>query len=127
MSIHSRDQDLLLLAHRALPVGHKLWVQVHVTLCARCAARLTQFEAASSKTAAALRGSDLPRWTRPYAQGALTAARIAAVWLAALVVLLVLSAVVISREVHLFRGNRQQLPTTSDGGCRPDLPSDKCR
>jgi hypothetical protein len=125
MSLHSRDQDLLLLAHRALPLGRKLWVQAHVAICAPCAARLTQLGEASSQTAAALRGSQLPSWSRPYTNSALATARIATAWLAAFWILLVLSVVVISREAHLHR-EKQTLPTI-DNGCRPNLPNDKCR
>lgn len=131
MNIHSQDQDLLMLAHEALPLARKLATQVHVVLCPRCRARLTKMEGASRLLADTIRGADQRRWHLPTPRGAVAAARTATAWLAVVAVLLALTLIVTTQAVrtaarHHARSNTIPAPTTS-GGCRPDLPSDKCR
>ncbi len=57
------DQDLLLLAHGALPLLTRLRVQAHLLRCSVCRARLSHLLRASAFLAAAVRGPDLPPWS----------------------------------------------------------------
>ena len=130
MNFHSQDRDLLMLAHEQLPPLPRLATQVHVVLCPRCRTRLTRMEGASRLLADTIRGRDMHRWRLPTPRGALAAARVTTARLAALVVLLVLATVIAAHTVSMGHHHLVDLdtrPTAAAGGCRPDLPSDKCR
>jgi anti-sigma factor ChrR (cupin superfamily) len=126
MNIHSQDQDLLLLAHGELSNVMRLKTQIHVVFCSVCRRRLEKMEGASRLLADTIRESDLGRWNLPTPHGAVAAARTATLWSAAIILAIALTLIVITHVVH----NRSMTPGThslSSGGCRPDLPSDKCR
>lgn len=127
MRLHSSDQDLLLLAHGELSLGRRVVTQAHVAFCAACQGRLAKLTGASRLLADAIRGRDLPRWSAPGPQEIVTAARWATGWLIGLTVLVALSVLLTIHAVRVTHSRAPQTLTTPSGGCRPDLPSDKCR
>jgi hypothetical protein len=61
----SRDQELLLYVHGALPPMAKMRTARHVRGCSSCQQRVSSFLAASGAFADTLRGEQLPRWKPP--------------------------------------------------------------
>ncbi len=116
-----RDEDLLLLAHGALPPLRAVQTRLHLCRCADCRRRFSDLRAASHALAAAVRGPRMPRWSLPALAPGGT---VIAVWtlMAATVLVIVLLTVLTERGHH-------QAPdaTRAGGPCRPDLPSDRCR
>lgn len=119
-----------MLVHDQLPPLQKLTAQLHVTFCATCRTRLIKMEGASRLLADTIRGQDLRQWRLPSPQGAVAAARIATAWFSAVIVLLILILSGVTYAVYVTPHPTSSLSTphqtTSNGGCRPDLPSDKC-
>ena len=96
------DQDLLLLAHGALPPWPRLRVRLHLLRCEGCRDRLARLMQTSVLLAAAVRDPGLPAWSRA---GAVFRAkpnpalwRAAAAGLLAVVLLSTAALVAISRE-----------------------------
>lgn len=130
MNIHSQDQDLLLLAHNDLPLGRRLCTQIHVVLCYQCRTRLAKMEGASRLLADTIRGRDLSPWRFPTPNGAVAAARTATAWLAVFSVLFILTLAAVTQIVTRVGSPAAQNGGSAgspSGGCRPDLPSDRCR
>jgi hypothetical protein len=128
MNIHSQDHNLLLLAHSELRGALRLKTQVHVVFCSRCRTRLEKMEGASLLLADTIRGGDMSRWHLPTSHGAVAAARTATLWLTTILVAIVFTLAVVILDIRneiAPRGTQTVAPTS--GGCRPDLPSDKCR
>ncbi len=55
MTCRARDQDLLLLAHGALPAPRRLLTELHLRRCRQCRDRQRQLAAASVALAGAIR------------------------------------------------------------------------
>lgn len=128
MNSHPRDEDLLMLAHDALPLAQRLPAQVHLVFCSQCRARVSRLERASQAIADTVRGRGAARWALPFSQGAVAAAQIAVAWLIALLVTIVLTFVVATHALHRPAAVAHPASQTAPGGgCRPDLPSDQCR
>ena len=124
---HSPDQDLLLLAHGELAPGRRLLTQAHVAFCAQCQTRLEKLTGASRLLADAIRGHDLPRWSSPGPEGVVAAARMATFWRIGAVMLIALTLLVTIQAVRIIRPHNSPRQTAPAGGCRPDLPNDRCR
>ena len=125
------DQDLLLLAHGALPFWTRLRVQLHLRRCAGCRARLLQLMQASALLADAVRGPSLPAWSR--FQAMTRAAKPVSHW-PALAALAVLTLLILGTAFFLAKALAPAPPPaasrsapSSAGGCRPDLPNSRCR
>ncbi len=123
MTHPERDQDLLLLAHGALSPLQTALTRRHLAHCPDCRQRLNQFQATSHGLAGAIRGGQLPRWSFPAAGASLG---VAAAWLLALAVLVVLLVGTLAVRQHLHTPGALPVPAGSVP-CRPDLPSDRCR
>jgi anti-sigma factor RsiW len=65
----SRDQELLLYVHGALPPMAKMRTARHLRGCSACQHRVSTFLAASGVFADTLRGDQLPRWRPPTGNG----------------------------------------------------------
>jgi len=65
----SRDQELLLYVHGALPPMAKMRTARHLRGCSACQQRVSSFLAASGAFANTLRGEQLPRWKPPTGGG----------------------------------------------------------
>ena len=129
------DQNLLLLAHGALPFWTRLRVQAHLRRCAGCRKRLLQLTQASALLADAVRGPSLPAWSR--SQASTRAAKpvfrgpalVAA--LAVLTLLILGAAFFLTKALAPAPPHATSAPSTSApsaaGGCRPDLPNSRCR
>ena len=123
MTHPERDQDLLLLAHGALPPPKAVLTRLHLARCPDCRRRLDQLQAASHGLAGAIRGPQLPRWSFPTA-GAVVG--VATAWMLAAVVLLVVLLGTLAVRQHQRVPSGFSTPVGS-APCRPDLPNDHCR
>lgn len=65
MSCIHRDQDLLLLAHGALPPLRRAFAESHLRRCRHCRERKEHLGMVSRQLAGAIRGQDLPAWIPP--------------------------------------------------------------
>ena len=126
MTRHPRDENILLLAHGALPLWRSLWTQWHLRRCLQCQARYAALAQTSAALAAALRGPDAALW-QPAAPA--VSLRFAAISLAGLITLLCLFC-----GLFYFTLYVKQSPETPTGktrpaseGCAPNLPDDRCR
>ncbi|BDI33767.1 hypothetical protein CCAX7_58180 [Capsulimonas corticalis] len=128
---HTTDQDLLLLVHGELNVWRRIAAQAHLAVCPSCQTRLAKLVGASRLLADAVRGADLPRWSLPAPQEALTAARAASAWRLAALLIIVITMLNITtgiiRSSQRFAGQTVSPQAQPSGGCRPDLHNDKCR
>ena len=124
MTCRARDQDLLLLAHGALPAPRRLLTELHLRRCQQCQDRQRQLAAASAALAGAIRDPGQARWRLPHPQPALI--HLWSVILVMLVGLVIVFGVIQIREHGAAAGPglRHAAPA---GGCRPDLPNDRCR
>ena len=120
------DQDLLLLAHGALPLWPRLRVQLHLRRCPQCRMRLAALTQASSFLASAVRGSRLPAWSRADAVSRALLARRRFSLLAVILVAGITAALGLIAWTALAPASRPAVPAAA-GGCRPDLPNSRCR
>ena len=122
-----RDQDLLLLAHGALPLGRRLWVLARLKRCPQCRARLAELTQASLLLAAAVRGSSLPPWSRADAVSRVSppGKRLMLPALIGLAAALMAVCCWVAWTA-LAPASRSAVPAAA-GGCRPDLPNSRCR
>ena len=122
-SRHAPDQDLLLLAHGALPLVPRLRAELHLRRCAKCGARQARLTQTSTLLASEIRGPNLPAWScaaavsraSPSAPKWLLVAALTAL-IAAIFLVVYLSSIAPRPASHSFLG-----------GCRPDLPNSRCR
>ena len=122
-SRHAPDQDLLLLAHGALPLAPRLRAELHLRRCAECAARQALLTQTSSLLASEIRGPGLPAWS--LAAAVSRASPPAPKWL--LVTALAVLVVAVCLFVYLSFITPRPAPHSFLGGCRPDLPNSRCR
>ena len=120
------DQDLLLLAHGALPLWPRLRVQLHLRRCPRCRTRLTALTQASSILASAVRGPGLPAWSRADAVSRALLPRKRFPQLALVLALGVALTLCLIAWTALAPALHPAVPAAA-GGCRPDLPNSRCR
>ena len=120
------DQDLLLMAHGALPLGPRLRVSAHLKRCPECRTRLAELTQTSLRLAAAVRGPGQPAWSRAdaLARVALPGGRLL---LPALIGLVTVLVVVCGWIAWTALAPPPPAPHSVSGGCRPDLPNSRCR
>lgn len=119
------DQNLVLLAHGALPLWPRLWMLIHLRRCAQCRDRITHLNAASGLLSLAIRGSDLPPWSLAQAVSRAAAPPLPR-WLVALVLAALVSGLCVTAYRVLTPAPRPAASSAA-GGCRPDLPNSRCR
>ena len=110
MTHPERDQDLLLLAHGALPPLKAALTRLHLICCLDCRRRRGHLQATSQALVVAIRGPQLSRGEFPTAGGSLG---VATAWLLALTVLVVilLGTVVVRRYQRILE--RRSAPAIS--------------
>ncbi len=120
------DQDLLLLAHGALPAGARLRMSAHLKRCPECRARLAGLAQASSQIASAVRGPSLPAWSRADAvsRAARPGRRLV---LPALIVFISLAVALFVIARTAFAPSPYPAARAAVSGCRPDLPNSRCK
>ena len=117
----SRDQELLLYAHGALPPMARARTARHLRGCPCCQQRVTAFMAASGAFADTLRGDTLPKWKPPVGSGWIPSTPAVPLAIIALLAITFFSASVVLRTVQASAP--PPAPTTTqppDGisGCR---------
>ena len=118
---HVPDQDLLLLTHQALSPWRRSVTQAHLKRCAQCQSRYALFIGTNQALATAIREpSDLP-W-KPPARPRQTFWHWPVLAVLTVVLIVLLGFWTINHHPHSTHP-----VSTSSGGCRPDLPNDRCR
>jgi len=116
------DQDLLLLAHGHLSPLRRWRTQWHLRRCPDCRQRLDRLQAVSQALAGVIRTPQ----RRGLPLGAIapaafpSIAALAWVVVTTLLLLILLGALAVRNSLHTP-------PPIPAGGCRPDLPNDRCR
>lgn len=119
------DQDLLLLAHGALPFGPRLRVSAHLKRCSECRARQVDLAQTSRRLASAVRGPSLPPWSQAEAVSRASPPLARRLILPALIGLI--TALVVLFCWVAWTSAPGPRPAAAAGGCRPDLPNSRCR
>lgn len=129
MNCAKRDPDILLLAHGELSGWRALGLRWHLSRCARCQQRYQEWTRVSASLATVLRDPGQAPWKpavrplgfRPLMSGGmrLTLFLLGGVLLLAGYVL-----------YHFTIETQSRVPSSGSqiqGGCAPNLPSDRCR
>lgn len=117
----SRDQELLLYVHGALPPVARARTARHLRGCPGCQQRVTAFMAASGAFADTLRGDALPRWKPPVGTGWIPSAPAVPLAIIALLAITFFSASVVLRTVQASAppsAPATALPPEGISGCR---------
>jgi anti-sigma factor RsiW len=96
----SRDQELLLYVHGALPPMARLRTSRHLRGCPTCRQRAASFLTASGAFADSLRGDALPKWKPPVGSGWIPSTPAAPLAIVALLAVTFFSASIVLRTVQ---------------------------
>ena len=128
MTCSDRDRDLLLLSHGRLTLGSRLLLENHLRGCASCRRRREEMAVVSRLIAAGLRDPDMAPWAAPVPR------LISGVWAARLLLVAAVALFLFGLGRLILRsvapsswGPGHAAPAAQDDGCRPGLPSDRCR
>ncbi len=127
------EQNILLMLHGELNFRDTMRLKSHLSKCAACRKKQNSMLAVSSATAAAIRGTDLPKWTfktigRP--------SRLASIRLSTLLMVIIGSGALIAAGYYgVARANSKPsnvIPVSAAINkcptcCVPDLKNDHCK
>ena len=130
MTCIPREQDLLLLAHGALPLPRRLLTQMHLRRCASCQERYGRLQNASYALAGGVRGPKAALWS-PALNNASAGSRLSHFQLSLLLAFIALVTVVtlymVVNGAISRRHSASRPPSVPSQGCAPGLPNDQCR
>lgn len=133
MTCDHREPELLLLAHRELPVLRAVALRVHLSRCSHCRKRYRQLAGVSILLASALQTPGIPSWTpadvslSPHRLLGSVSKRRVILWSALIATSALLMYGVFHTLSYRQRQEASQSETIRDTGCSPGLPNDLCR
>ncbi|HLV78963.1 MAG TPA: zf-HC2 domain-containing protein [Chthonomonadaceae bacterium] len=125
MSCKDRDQELLLLAHGALPPLRRMRLLAHLRSCSPCRARKASLEDVSVALAGAIRPPGSRPWSPPGRLASSGATTALSFWLLMLMVACLLGTLSVLVWRNSALGHAR--PSAASFGCAPNLPNDHCR
>lgn len=122
------DADLLLSWHNELGRWERLRLAWHLRGCETCRQKQEMWTHTSRHIAGAMRASDAPQWSPPnYVRGI----SLVPLLIVTLLIMLVLGGTVLRYSSAKVTLDKKYSPSSqlspSQGGCTPNLPSDRCR
>ena len=117
---HTRDEDLLLMSHHALPFWRHILIRIHLCICTSCRLRQERLAQISRLLAGAIREPSDMAWQSSISLTFKTLPLL----LTSAVLLLALCFTLFWNHLHVQPppGNH-----ALSAPCRPDLPNDRCR
>jgi anti-sigma factor RsiW len=133
MTCQDREQDLLMLAHGELSLWRRLPLLAHLRRCASCRQRRERLADVSVMVAGAIRSAERPPWAPPTDGRSSNRLVGRPPGLRLVILALTLAAFGALAYALIARVHRTDMarpgtpPSSSAGGCLPNLPNDRCR